>query len=375
MDTRSKFLAVNSWKYNINQKDIPEAYARQTGIELIDLDLRLKLPDALYNLITGRSYHISRFNSPIFADRVGSVLQSESFDIVQLESIFTGPYVPVIRKYSGARIVLRAHNIEHLIWERIAGETRNPLKKWYLGKLACTLKKYEEGLVHKVDGIVPITRNDARYFENVAGNPTLVPIGNKVKVCAIPFGLEPPVEPGETVALQPALFTIGSMNWIPNQEGVKWFLDNVWPDVHKQFPHLQYFIAGRAMPPWMKNLSLPNVIVPGEVEDAAAFMKNLPVMIVPLFSGSGIRIKIIEGMAAGKTVISTSLGAEGIECVHQKNILIADTPCEFFEMISICITDPIVHQKIGAEARKLIRDSYNQRTLIRQLTSFYQQIS
>jgi glycosyltransferase involved in cell wall biosynthesis len=282
----------------------------------------------------------------------------------------------VIRKYSNARIILRAHNIEHLIWERVSKETSNPLKKWYLGKLASALKKYEETLALKVDGIVPITQNDSRYFEALVNKAKSANPDKQVMVCAIPFGVKPPdQEPDELKSLKPALFTLGAMNWIPNQEGVKWFLDKVWPDIHKQFPDLEYYLAGRAMPPWMLNLKLPNVKVLGEIDDAAAFMKKLPVMIVPLFSGSGIRIKIIEGMAASKTIISTSVGAEGIDCTHQKNILIADTPCEFFEMISVCVTDPAVIQKIGIQARNLIQDSYNPETLIRRLTTFYQQLS
>jgi glycosyltransferase involved in cell wall biosynthesis len=194
-------------------------------------------------------------------------------------------------------------------------------------------------------------------------------------VIDVPFGLDiriyppPPDDHGLT-----SLFTIGSMNWMPNEEGVKWFLDKVWPDVHRQFPDLKYFLAGRAMPEWMKQLRLPNVEVLGEVEDAHDFIQRHSVMLVPLFSGSGIRIKIIEGMALGKAIISTSLGAEGIAYVNGENILIANAPCEFFDMISLCIEDPSRRRKIGHNARTLIETEYDRDAITHRLISFYQQL-
>ena len=164
------------------------------------------------------------------------------------------------------------------------------------------------------------------------------------------------------------------MNWMPNEEGIRWFLFNVWPDVHKQFPGLKYYLAGRGMPEWMRNLALPNVVVAGEVADAAAFLASKAIMIVPLFSGSGIRIKIIEGMAAGKTIISTSLGAEGIGYTNHENILIANAPCEFFEMISICVAGKEVTEKIGKQARALIESHYMPGNIIQKLLAFYKQL-
>ena len=164
------------------------------------------------------------------------------------------------------------------------------------------------------------------------------------------------------------------MNWIPNAAGIRWFLQNVWPDVHKQFPNLKYYLAEREMPDWMRHLSLPNVVVVGEVTDASVFLASKAIMIVPLFSGSGIRIKIIEGMAAGKTIISTSLGAEGIRYTNHENILIANAPCEFFEMISICVANKPLFAKIGKQARTLIETYYLPQNLIQNLLAFYQQL-
>jgi glycosyltransferase involved in cell wall biosynthesis len=195
-------------------------------------------------------------------------------------------------------------------------------------------------------------------------------------VIDIPFGVNPEDYPFDPSAAEwPSLFTIGAMNWMPNQDGVKWFLFHVWPDIVRQFPDLKYYLAGREMPVWMKELKLPNVIVLGEVEDARRFISSGAIMIVPLFSGSGIRIKIIEGLASGKTIISTSLGAEGIACTNRENILIANLPCEFFEMISICVSDREICNEIGRKGRDLIRDHYDRKNIVKKLISFYEQLS
>ncbi|MFZ4564664.1 MAG: glycosyltransferase, partial [Bacteroidales bacterium] len=167
---------------------------------------------------------------------------------------------------------------------------------------------------------------------------------------------------------------LGSMNWIPNQAGIRWFLKEVWPDVHRNFPELKYYLAGREMPGWMKLLQLPNVVVLGEVDDAREFLSSKAIMIVPLFSGSGIRIKIIEGMAAGKTIISTTVGAEGITCTPLRNIMVADSACDFFEAISLCVTDQSLCARVGKQARLLAEEAYDQDVIVRKLLAFYQQL-
>ncbi|MFZ4521154.1 MAG: glycosyltransferase family 4 protein [Bacteroidales bacterium] len=373
-----KVLAVNSFKYNITAKDIPLSYQEKTGLELIDLDLRIKPADAFLNLFTGKSYHVKRFISRKFTLRLQDILETQTFDVVQLETLFMCPYIATIRKYSDAKIVLRAHNIEHLIWDRVAAEEKNPVKSWYIRHLAVTLKRYEEEVVSQVDGILAITPKDAAFFLELTWrihSETTVSTRSLIQVVDLPFGIDPSAYanlPGK--ADFPSLFSLGSMNWIPNQEGIRWFLQQVWPDVHRQHPGLKYYLAGREMPDWMLALNLPNVVVLGEVEDARTFLASKSIMIVPLFSGSGIRVKIIEGMAAGKTIISTSVGAEGIDYTHRENILIADAPCEFFEMISVCVTNLSLCNKIGKQAQTLIESKYNTRFLIEKLVAFYQHL-
>jgi len=173
--------------------------------------------------------------------------------------------------------------------------------------------------------------------------------------------------------VQPAktdLFHIGSMNWFPNEEGILWFLSKVWPLINQEIPDLKLYLAGREMPEWLKNLDSKGVNVIGEVPDALEFMLQHAVMVVPLFSGSGIRIKIIEAMASGRAVISTGIGAEGINVKHGENILIANTVEDFLEMIKK-VQDAEFRRKIGLNARDLIMNEHNNALLMKRLKTFY----
>ena len=366
-----KVLAVNSFKYNIRPEEIPQEYKEKTGIELIDVDLRIKPLPAFLNLFTGRSYHVERFISKAMRKRLIGILQADEYDVVQFETLFVAPYMETVREYSGAKVVLRAHNIEHRIWSRVAETTQNPLKRWYIRHLARTLRSYEHQVVKQVDGIAAITEKDADYFKHLTSH-----VSRPTSIIAVPFGIDLDKNPVPESHIGPVtLFSIGAMNWIPNAEGIKWFLHNVWPDPRNEFPYLRFYLAGREMPSWMLRMNIPGVVVVGEVEDAREFMDSHHIMIVPLFSGSGIRIKIIEGMAAGIAVVSTRIGAEGIDYTNGGNILIANAVCEFVDLISLCVTDEKRTGKLGREARKLIETSYDRRRIIRELVTFYKQLT
>lgn len=360
-----KVLAVNSAKYHVTEADIPDEYRKQTGIELVNIDLRIKPMDAFLNLFSTKSYHVQRFISENFREKLVAILHRQQFDVVQLESLFMVPYVDEVRKHCKARIVLRAHNIEHLIWKRLAQQCRNPLKKYYLSHLARTLERYEKNALAQVDGIAAITRKDAAFFRGITATP----------VIDLPFGVKiSPMNFTEDVNGQIGFFHIGAMNWMPNEEGLRWFLNVVWPEVHHRFPQARFHLAGRYMPSWLVTGVQPGVEVWGEVENATDFVNQHQISIVPLLSGSGIRIKIIEAMAAAKTVITTEIGAEGIHYQNEKNIFIANTKEEFLYAISRCLKQPGLHLKIGRQARQLVEQIYDQDKIAARLLLFYERL-
>ena len=360
-----KILAINSEKYNVKASDIPEEYRQKTGIELIDVDLTVRPLKAFLNLFSKKSYHVERFISDDFKKRLTEVLKKEQFDVVQLEMLFMAPYVETIREHSKAMIVLRAHNVEHKIWERITKETKVFFKRWYINHLAKTLKEYELNALETVDGIAAITRKDAAFFRKYCSKP----------IIDIPYGVYPEeFKPKYEFEGKPKFYHIGSMNWMPNEEGIRWFIDEVLPKTVEKVPDFVYHLAGRSMPEWLTTMKDPHIDVVGEVPDAKAFVANHDVAIVPLLSGSGIRIKIIESMAMGKTVITTRVGAEGILYDEEVNIIIAENKAKMVEAIRSLDENPQNAVRIGQAARKLVEETYDNRKIIARLLMFYEQI-
>lgn len=361
-----KVLALNTNKYFIKLSEIPQEYIDKTQIEFVYQDLSIKPVAAFLNLFSKKSFHVERFISDSFAEKIVKILDTDNYDIVQLEMLYMTPYINVIRKHSKAKIVLRSHNVEHLIWERVTTNTSNTFKRSYLAGLTRKLKNYELGAINKYDGIATISKQDADFYIN--NNPT-------IPVVDISFGVDltkyiVSSQPYEF----PSLFHLGSMNWMPNEEGIKWFIETTWPLIAEKYPDLKFYLAGRMMPEWIENLDKKNIEVIGEVDNAQEFINSKAVMIVPLFSGSGIRIKIIEGMALGKAIISTKIGAEGITYTHDQNILIANTPEEFLDAIEKCVTNVDFCQKIGHNAHKMIEEKYDIHKITEKLLSFYKQV-
>src|SRR5690242_12078742 len=177
-----KLLAMNTSRHYTKLDALPSDYKAKTKIETVDIDTRIKPWDAFKNLFTDESYNVKRFDHPSFHQKLRTIFGQEKFDVVQFESVFAGPYLQTVKENSDAKCVLRAHNIEHIIWQRMADTSGNVLRKKYLRLLAKRLKKYESGIAGKFDAILPMTKEDAGIFSGI--NPA-------VKQKIIPIGLNP----------------------------------------------------------------------------------------------------------------------------------------------------------------------------------------
>ena len=359
-----KILAVNTPKYTVNVETLDEEYRRNTKIETVLIDTTIRVLPALKAFLSRKSYHVERFISKAFASKLEDLLKREQFDIIQFETIYLTPYIPIIRKYSKAKLVLRAHNVEYMIWKRIASHIRQPLKRFYVNHLSRMLEAYEKELSHNVDGVLTVSSLDAQFF--LKQNPNLL-------VTSIPSGIDI-VDNTGVVSEPESIFYLGAMNWQPNEDGIRWFLGNVWQRLHEAYPKLKFYIAGRFMPEWMKNIKMPNVVVVGEVADAYQFMLSKGIMVVPLFSGSGIRIKILEAMMLGKPVITTSMGLEGIDAINNEHVLLAENATEFIDCIGRCMKDMDMCTILGENARNFITARYNHKVTAENLQRFYTEL-
>lgn len=363
-----KILAINTNKFFTPIESIPVEYREKTGIELHYTNLSLSPLTALYCLLTKQSFHAFRFNSQSWLKPLEQILENDDFDIVQIETLFMAHALPVIRARSTARIVLRAHNVEHLIWKRVWETTTNPVKKWYMNHVWKTLRDFENQMLPRFDGVVAITEQDAEFFRSK---------GLKIPIISISFGIPANkiLDEIPTQSAEPIVFHIGSMDWIPNREGIRWFVDNVWPLVHQQRPDAILRLAGRNMPWQLLEMKVPGVEVPGEVDDAREFIMQGAVMVVPLFSGSGIRIKIIEAMALGKAIVTTSIGAEGIDYKNKVDMVIANDAPTMASAILQILNDGDFRRLLGTKAIFLAHRNHSRQKLMFKLLEFYRVIT
>ena len=366
-DIEVKVIAICTTKHPLQLDKIDSLFLDKTKMEAVFVDTEINIVDAFSSLVTSDSYNISRFFSPDFDRLLRQTLEDNEYDIVHLESIFMTPYLGTIKRFSKAKIVLRSHNLEYMIWERLASSTTNKAKKVYLKILAKQLKQYETDVINNVDGIAAITDEDGLKYLN---------LGCKKPIVTIPFGIEINqfrATIKEDVKL--SLFHIGSMDWKPNLEGIAWFGESIWPNLQEVFPHLKFHIAGRNMPSWLLNSEWNNFINHGEVDNAKEFISNNSIMVVPLLSAGGMRIKIIEGMALGKVVISTTIGAEGIDYKDRENILIANKKIDFIKQLAWLFEDVERVKTIGENARNLVELKYNNNLINEQLVQFYKSLN
>jgi glycosyltransferase involved in cell wall biosynthesis len=170
---------------------------------------------------------------------------------------------------------------------------------------------------------------------------------------------------------QKDIFFLGALDWLPNQEGLQWFIDQCLPLLIKEMPDIVLHIAGRHMPASFWNLKTNNIVVYGEVADAQSFMQEKGLMIVPLLSGGGMRIKIIEAMMLQKAIVSTTIGAEGIQYTDGKNIAIADDASTFSRAIINLLEQPHLQVNIAKEARVLALQHYSSMSVTSDLIHFY----
>ncbi|MGE0020624.1 MAG: glycosyltransferase family 4 protein [Draconibacterium sp.] len=357
-------VAMNTVKHNITLREIPDAIKELADFKLINVPARISPVSALLNLVFSKKpYNAVRFISGTFANELRKILQANEYDIIQLEGLYVCPYIPLIRQYSKAKIVYRAHNIEHEIWSRTAVMAKG-IEKWYLKILAKRIKLFETQLLNKYDLLVPITERDGSILDK---------LGNKKPRHVSQTGIDSSMLiPNVKHLVHPTLFHIGSLEWAPNQEGLVWFIENCWPDIRRKYPDLQFFIAGRNAPDWFKKkMNQPNVVFLGEIADAYEFINSKSIMVVPLHSGSGMRIKIIEGMALGKPIVTTAVGTEGISTTSGLNIVIAENAQGFVNSIAELIENHEFFENISRNAIEYIHSKFDNLTSAGALIEFY----
>lgn len=346
---------------------IPKELKNNSQFKLtgVNINIKIKLFSLLLNYVFSKKPYIAqRFVSKIFTSKLLQILKKAEFDIIQFEGLYSLQYIKFVRHIFKGKIIYRPHNIEYDIWFKNAYESKFFIKKLYFKNTAKRLKKLEKKLLNTYDYIIPIADGDKNIFSE---------LGN-IKPCkVIPFGIDLKTisNPYSNKEIPKSLCYIGALDWLPNQKGILWFIEHVLPLIKINNPDIEIKVAGRNAPKWLINkLNNENIVFCGQVDNAQDFLRSNGPMIIPLFSGSGMRVKIIEAMALQKTIIATKQAAEGISFTNNKNIFISNTKEEFAECIIELIRNQQLQKKVGLNAFNLIKDKYNNATLAKELINF-----
>ncbi len=355
-------LAMNTVKHQVDMSETGDAFRGVKDFITIPVDNRIKVVDALLNLFTDKSYVIERFDSKAYSDALVRILREQTFDIIHIDGLPPCLYIDTIRQHSKAKLIQRAHNVEYKIWERASTADGNPLKKRYLDIQARKLRAFEKEALGKVDTVLAISREDEGFIHQLqpAARTIIVPAGMDIDE------KKPVIQPQEL-----SLFFIGALDWLPNLQGLEWFLKDVWPQVHAAFPDLKFHIAGKKMPAQFHTFTSQNVVAHGEVPSSVDFINSHSVLLSPLVSGSGVRIKIIEAMAMGKVVLSTSVAAEGSGAEDGEQLVIANDTEGFIRQIRRLQTEAGLAQRLSRSARDFALDHFQNKKVIARLLDYY----
>ena len=319
-------------------------------------------------MLTGQPIVIARDEIQAMRQTLTRLRASESFEIVHADQVSMSRYGLMGQ---GSRRVLDLHNAMYLVTERLATNERQPLKRWMLRREARALARYEAKLCAKYDQVVFVTDEDRELIGRQIARFQVR--GTDDRLHTIPICIDPgdklPVTP---VADPQRVTALGVMFWPPNAEGVAWFAREVWPAVHAQHPELCFTIVGKNPPDYLMQLNgRENIEVLGYVPDLDRILAETAVFVVPLRAGGGMRVKILDTWCWGLPIVSTTIGAEGIEVRDCENILIADTAQAFGQAVSNAYADQELNRRLRQNGRRWVEEKYDWRHVYRAWDEVY----
>ncbi len=319
----------------------------------------------LGSLARGRSFIIERDRVVEMERLVDGLLASGEFEAVHADQLWMAQYALRAKRVGGKKIltVLDEHNACFQIVERLAAGEGNPFKRLVLQRERAALRAFEARALGQFDQLATVTEEDRWILEQLVekeGGKRFIygQDSHTIPICVDTQAVQM-VQPAEGAG---EVLHLGTMFWPPNVEGVVWFGREVWPRVKAQVPGARLTIAGKNPPGEVLALAEdPAVRVTGYVADPEPYLEQAGVFIVPLFAGSGMRVKIVDGWRWGLPVVSTTIGAEGIEYREGENILIADEAEGFAAAVVRALTDGELNRALRANGRQWVEERYEWR--------------
>lgn len=304
------------------------------------------LTGSLCAMVSRLPYIVKAHENAAMNAAVEQALQTAQFDLIHCDSISVVPAIPMDTRLPK---VFNAHNIEAAIWERYLREERRP---WMAPVLASQLEKiraYESHLPRIFDSCVVVSEPDRAQMRRYGFKHAQI-VRNGVDLDYYELLPEP---------LEPHITFVGSLDWRPNQDALRWFLESIWSLIRAAAPRVRMTVVGRRPPRWMHPFcSRHGARLAADAPDVRPHLAEASVVVVPLRIGGGSRLKILEAMAAGKPVVSTSIGAEGLGVRHNEHILIADSPQDFAHITVRLLNDGNRRQALARAGRELVEAEY-----------------
>jgi sugar transferase (PEP-CTERM/EpsH1 system associated) len=305
------------------------------------------------NLFSSLPYAIKKYQSAPMREAVSRLGSSERFDIIVCD--FLAPAANVPEKL-GCPTVLFQHNVEAMIWRRHYEVQTNPLKRAYLRGQWHKMRAFEARECRRFDAVITVSHEDRELIKHEYETDHVydVPTGVDVEF----------FRPASISGTEPhnLVFT-GSMDWLPNEDAISYFTEQIMPLVKQKIDAVTLTVVGRNPYPGLLELSRrdASIVVTGRVDDVRPFMEKAAVYVVPLRIGGGTRLKIFEAMAMGKAVVSTTVGAEGLPVTHEQELLLADTPEAFADAVVGLLQDPVRAETLGQRAAARVRREFGWR--------------
>ncbi len=306
-------------------------------------------------------------DSPHMKGALAELLAREEFDLIQMEYVsLAAAYLPVLRRATRAPIAFDWHNIDSELMDRYANEAASPLRRWYARHTARRLAALERSVLAGAFGHVVCSQRERACLAAIAPQARLAVIENGVDV-------EHFQSPAAAPEPRTQIVFVGSMNYHANAGAAVEFARSVWPALRARFPAWGFSIVGSNPTPDVLALHGANgVEVTGTVPDVRGYYRRAIAAIVPLTVGGGTRLKILEAMAAGVPVVSSSIGAEGLPVSHGREILIANQPAAWIDGLERLARDPSLHARLATAGLELVRSRYDWKAIGESLIQTYQ---
>lgn len=339
------------------------------GIKLIVLTRGslTNVSNALRSLLQGNSFLMTRDADKAMQQALNNELSARQYDAVHVDHLQMAAFIPDA-PLSCVKIVLDQHNIEHRIPKRLAeAPGLNPLARWYAAQEWPKVRTFEAKACRRADLVLTVSDEDANGLvelaPEIAGKTKAVPIGVDTDYFAV----------AKRTPEANDLLSIGTMYWPPNVDAMTYFVAEILPLIRAKRPATRLVICGARPTPAITALGQADsqIVVTGTVPDVRPSADTCGVFIVPLRSGSGMRVKILNALSMGLPVVSTSVGAEGIDVTHGKDILLADTPQAFAEAVLQILSDPELAKRLSQNGRALMENKYSWQAVTNQLLHVY----